>query len=409
MTTGPTRRSLLSGAVLAWCCGKPSPVRAAPATAPLRLGLLLDLSSVYSDNTGQGCVTAVRMAVADFGGTVLGRPIELLVADHQTKADIAGIQARKWFDEAGMEAILEVIGTGPTVAAIAAAKDHDRIVISNGAGSASLTDEDCTPNFIQYSWTTRGVARAIGKALVERGASSWYFVTVDYTFGHQFEADTAAVVRAAGGTVLGSVKVPLGTTDYSSYLLQAQASGAKTVGFAMAGGDTVNALKQAHEFGLPQQGRQMAALTLTVNDVHALGLDIAQGALLTTPFYWNFDDRTRAFAQRFFKQRQRMPNFIQAGDYSSTLTYLKAVQAAGTTDAKPVMAELHRVRIDDMFTTGGHIRNSGLMVHDMHLFKVKAPGESKGPWDFYDLVATISGEDAYGPESESRCRLPHPG
>lgn len=406
MTSGLTKRSLLSGAGLALCCGRPAMVRAAePATGPLRFGLLLDLSSVYSENSGQGCETAVRMAVEDFGGMVLGRPIELLVADHQTKADIAGIQARRWFDEDGMQAILEVIGTGPTVAAIAAAKDRNRIVISNGAGSASLTNEDCTPTFVQYTWTTRAFARTIGKALVERGASSWYFVTVDYTFGHQFEADTAAVVRSAGGTVLGSVKVPLGTTDYSSYLLQAQASGAKTVGFAMAGGDTVNALKQAHEFGLPQ-GQQMAALTITVNDVHALGLEIAQGTLLATPFYWNLNDGTRAFAQRFFKQRQRMPNFIQAGDYSSTLTYLKAVQAAGTTDAQPVMAKLHRARIDDMFATGGHIRKSGLMVHDLHLFKVKSPEQSKGAWDFYDLVTTVPGDEAYGPEADSKCHLP---
>ena len=406
MTAGLTRRSLLAGAGLTVCCGTSAIVRAAePATGPLRFGLLLDLSSAYSENSGQGSATAVRMAVADFGGTVLGRPIELLLADHQNKADIASTQARKWFDEDNVQAILEAIGTGPAVAAIAAAKASNRIVISNGAGSASLTDEDCTPNFVQYTWTTRAVARTIGKALVERGGSSWYFITVDYTFGHQFEADTTAVVRAAGGTVLGSVKAPLGTTDYSSYLLQAQASGAKTVAFAMAGGDTVNALKQAHEFGLARQGQQMAALTLTVNDVHALGLDIAQGTLLTAPFYWDLNDATRAFAQRFFKQRQRMPNFIQAGDYSSTLTYLKAVRAAGTTEAQPVMAELRRTPIDDMFTTGGHIRNSGLMVHDMHLFKVKAPGESKGPWDFYDRVATISGEDAYGPESDSKCRL----
>jgi branched-chain amino acid transport system substrate-binding protein len=407
MIAGLTKRSFLSGAGLTLCCSKPAMVRAVePATGPLRFGLLLDLSSAYSENSGQGCATAVRMAMEDFGGTVLGRPLDLLAADHQNKADIASTQARKWFDEDGVQAILEVIGTGPTVAAIAAAKDHNRIVISNGAGSSSLTDEDCTPTFVQYTWTTRSVARTIGKALVERGASSWFFITVDYTFGHQFEADTAAVVRAAGGMVLGSVKAPLGTTDYSSYLLQAQASGAKAVGFAMAGGDTVNALKQAHEFGLPQQGQQMAALTITVNDVHALGLDIAQGTLLAAPFYWNLSDETRAFGQRFFKQRQRMPNFIQAGDYSSTLTYLNAVQAAGTIDAQPVMVELRRARIDDMFATGGHIRKSGLMVHDMHLFKVKAPGESKGPWDFYDLIATISGTDAYGPESESKCRLP---
>ena len=400
-----TKRSLLAGAGLAWC-GVPGIVRASPAAGPVRLGMLLDLSSTYSENSGQGSETAARMAVEDFGGMVLGRPIEILVADHQTKADIAAAQARKWFDEDGVQALLEVISTGPTVAALAAARDRNRIIISNGAGSASLSDQDCTPTFVQYTWTTRGFGRSIGKALVERGASSWYFVTVDYTFGHQFEADTATAVRAAGGKILGSVKAPLGTTDYSSFLLQAQASGADTIAFAMAGGDTVNALKQAHEFGLAQQGQKLAALAITVNDIHALGLDIAQGTLLASPFYWDFNDQSRAFAQRFFKLRQRMPNYIQAGGYSSTLSYLKAVQAAGTMDAPAVMGQLRRERIDDAFTTGGHIRKGGLMVHDMHLFKVKAPGQSKGPWDFYDLVATISGEDAYGPESGSKCRLP---
>ncbi len=379
--------------------------RAEAADGPVRLGMLLDLNSVYADNAGRGSETAARMAIEDFGGTVLGRPVELLVADHQNKSDIAAALSRRWFDQDGVQAILEVVASAPTISAISAAKQFNKLVFSNGAGSSSLTNEDCDPHFVQYTYTSRAFAQTVGKALTARGALSWYFLTLDTTFGIQLVADTAAVVKGAGGTVLGSVKVPTGTTDFSSLLIQAQSSGADVVGLTVAGVDAVNALKQAHEFGLMRGKQQVAGLIVSVNDIDAVGLEVAQGLLLADPFYWNHDETTRAFAKRYYSKVKKMPTYVQAGSYSSTLTYLKAVKAAGTVETDPVVQQLRTRRIDDAFTRNGHIRKSGLMVHDMHLFRVKKPPESKEPWDFYDLVTTLPGEDVFGPEAQSKCRL----
>ncbi len=381
------------------------PTRAQPVAGPVRLGMLLDLNSVYADNAGRGSETTARMAIEAFGNAVLGRPIELLVADHQNKSDIAAAQAREWFTRGGVQAILEVVASAPTIAAISAAKEADKLVFSNGAGSSALTNEDCDPHFIQYTYTSRAFAQTVGQALTARGALTWFFLTLDTTFGIQLAADTTAVVQAAGGKVLGSVKVPTGTTDFSSFLLQAQSSGANVVGLTMAGADAVNALKQAHEFGLARGGQQVAGLIVSVNDIDAVGLEIAQGLLLADPFYWNLDDATRAFAGRYLATVGKMPTYVQAGGYSSTLTYLKAVRAAGTVETGAVLQQLRTMRIDDAFTRNGHIRRSGLMVHDMHLFRVKKPSESKGPWDFYGLVTTLKGEDVFGSEAQSRCRL----
>lgn len=381
------------------------PARATAADGPIRLGMLLDLNSVYADNAGRGSETAARMAIEDFGGTVLGRPVDLLVADHQNKSDIAAALARRWFDQDGVQAILEVVASAPTISAISAAKQFNKLVFSNGAGSSSLTNEDCDPHFVQYTYTSRAFAQTVGTALEARGALSWYFLTLDTTFGTQLEADTAAVIKGAGGTVLGSVKVPTGTTDFSSFLIQAQSSGAHVVGLTVAGVDAVNALKQAHEFGLMRGKQQVAGLIVSVNDIDAVGLEVAQGLLLADPFYWNYDETTRAFAKRYFSKMKKMPTYVQAGGYSSTLTYLKAVKAAGTVETDPVLEQLRTMRIDDAFTRNGHIRKSGLMVHDMHLFRVKKPSESKEPWDFYDLVTTLPGEDVFGPEAQSKCRL----
>jgi len=381
------------------------PAAAGAADGPIRLGMLLDLNSVYADNAGRGSETAARMAFEDVGGTVLGRPVELLVADHQNKSDIAAALARRWFDQDGVQAILEVVASAPTISAISAAKQFNKLVFSNGAGSSSLTNEDCDPHFIQYTYTSRAFAQTVGKALAARGALSWYFLTLDTTFGIQLEADTAAVVKGAGGTILGSVRVPTGTTDFSSFLIQAQSSGANVVGLTVAGVDAVNALKQAHEFGLMRGMQQVAGLIVSVNDIDAVGLEVAQGLLLADPFYWDFDEATRAFAKRYFSKMKKMPTYVQAGGYSSMLTYLKAVTAAGTVETDPVLQQLRTMRIDDAFTRNGYIRKSGLMVHDMHLFRVKKPSESKEPWDFYDLVTTLPGEDVFGPEAQSKCRL----
>ncbi|MDR3530823.1 MAG: ABC transporter substrate-binding protein [Rhodopila sp.] len=372
---------------------------------PVRLGLILDMSSVYADVTGAGSETAARMAVEDFGRKVLGRPIEVLVADHQNKADIAGAVAAKWFDVDHVAALLDVAASSPALAAMAVAKAHDKIILMSGPGATSITNEACIPTAVHYAYNTYALAHTTGKAVLQQGGKSWFFLTADYTFGHQLEADTAAVVKAAGGQVLGHALAPIGTSDYSSYLLQAQQSNAQVVGFAVAGTDLVNAVKQAAEFGLNQTGQKLTGLLIYINDVHGLGLQATQGMLLSSAFYWDRDDDTRKWAKRFFERLHKMPNMSQAGVYSSTMHYLRAVQTAGTTDTVAVMRAMRDAPINDFFAHNGHIRADGLMVHDMYLFQVKSPAESKAPWDYYKLVATIPGDEAFQSLAESRCPL----
>ncbi len=398
-------KAIVSVFAVCWMAVAAAVAQPAASSGPIRLGLILDMSSVYADVTGPGSETAARMAVEDFGGSVLGRKIEVLVADHQNKADIAGSVAAKWFDVDHVSALLDVAASSPALAAMVVAKAHDRIIMMSGPGATSITNEACIPTAVHYAYNTYALAHTTGKAVIQQGGKSWFFLTADYTFGHQLEADTSAVVKAAGGTVLGEALAPIATSDYSSYLLQAQQSKAQVVGFAVAGTDLVNAIKQAAEFGLDQGGQKLTGLLVYINDIHGLGLQATQGMLLSSAFYWDRDDATRAFAKRFFERLHKMPNMSQAGVYSSTMHYLQAVKSAGTTDTAAVMRAMRDTPVNDFFAHNGHIRADGLMVHDMYLFQVKTPAESKAPWDYYKLAATIPADDAFQPLAESRCPL----
>jgi branched-chain amino acid transport system substrate-binding protein len=371
----------------------------------VKIGLVLDMSSLYADITGTGSVTAAKMAAEDFGGKVLGKPIEVLSADHQNKPDIAANTAREWFDRQGVDAILDVAASATALAVVEVAKDKNKIVVLNGPGAARLTNEACTPVSVHYTYDTYSLARTTGQAMVKAGGDSWFFITADYAFGHELERDTSEVVKASGGQVLGSVRAPLNTPDFSSFLLQAQGSKAKVVGLANAGTDTTNAIKQAAEFGLTKGGQKLAGLLVYVNDVKSLGLPAAQGMLLTEAFYWDLNDETRAWSRRFFERTGKMPNMSQAGLYSSTMHYLKAVQAAGTDETAAVMKAMKETPINDFFARNGRIREDGRMVHDMYLFQVKTAAESKDPWDLYKLVATVPGSEAFQPLERSRCPL----
>jgi branched-chain amino acid transport system substrate-binding protein len=375
------------------------------AQAPLKLGLLLDMSGPYADIGGQGSVTAARMAVEEFGGKVLGRPIEIVFADHQNKADLAASLARQWFDDQGVETILDVAASGPALAVNEIAKQRNKILILNGPAARRLTNEDCGPDTVHYTYDNYALARGTGEATVKAGYDSWFFITADYVFGKDLETITSAFVIKNGGKVVGSVRAPLNSPDFSSFLLQAQASRAQVVGLANSGADTINAIKQAADFGVGKSGQKLVALLLFITDVNALGLEAAQGLLLTEAFYWDMNDGTRAWSRSYFDKMKKMPNMTQAGVYSSTLHYLKAVEAAGTVESSAVMKMMKATPINDFFAHDGRIREDGRMVHDMYLFEVKKPTESKEPWDDYKLVATIPAEEAFQPLSQSTCPL----
>jgi len=394
-------RSLFLGAVLV--CLNFSAGRA--QTETFKIGYILDMSGLYADITGKGSVEAARMAVEDFGGSVLGRPIEVVYADHQNKADIAANTAREWFDSRGVEAILDVAASATALAANEVAKARNKIIVFNGPGAVRLTNEACGPYSVHYTYDTYALAKGTALATVKQGYDSWFFITADYAFGHDLEKNASAVVDANGGKVLGSVRAPLNTNDFSSFLLQAQNSKAKVIGLANAGADTVNAIKQAADFGLMKGGQKLAGLLVFLTDIDSLGLGITQGMLLTEAFYWDLNPESRKWSQRFFERMQRMPTMAQAGVYSSTLHYLQAVKAAGTSEAAAVMKTMKETPINDMFVHNGTIREDGRMVHDMYLFEVKAPAESKGRWDYYKLVATIPAQEAFQPLSQSRCPL----
>jgi branched-chain amino acid transport system substrate-binding protein len=372
---------------------------------PVRIGLLLDMSGGYSEVGGAGSVTAAKMAVEDYGGKVLGRPVEVLVADTQNKVDIASAAARKWFDQEGVDAIVDMASTAAALAVFEIAKEKNKIVMVSLSGGVRMTNESCTPNTVHHAYDTYALARSTAQAVLKQGGTSWYFITADYTFGHDFERDASRFVTEGGGKVLGSSRAPLGTVDYSSYLLQAQGSGAKVVAFATAGGDTANSLKQAGEFGLKDAGQRLVGLLVYDNEINSLGLQATQGTLLTTAFYWDRDDETRAFSKRYFERMKLMPNMSQAGVYSSTMHYLKAMEKAGTSETASVMKTMKDTPVNDFFAKNGKIREDGRMVHDLYLYEVKTPSESKYPWDYYKLVATIPGEQAFQPLSESRCPL----
>jgi branched-chain amino acid transport system substrate-binding protein len=371
----------------------------------VKIGVLTDMSGVYADLGGQGSVIAAQMAIDDFGGKVLGRPIQLISADHQNKADVAATKAREWFDREGVDMITDLLNSGAALAVSGVGKDKNKVVMVTGAASTALTNASCNANTVHYAYDTYALANIAGKEIVRQGGDTWFFITADYAFGASLEKDTSDVVKANGGRVLGSVKHPLGTTDFSSYLLQAQASKAKIIGLANAGGDTINTIKSASEFGITKGGQNLAALLVFITDIHALGLPTTQGLMVTEGWYWNLNDETRKFSDRFFAKHKAQPTMDQAGVYSSVLSYLKAVQAAGTSDAPAVMAKLKSMPINDVFAKGGKVRADGRMVHDMYLMQVKKPSESKGPWDYYNVKATIPGDQAFQPLSKSTCSM----
>ncbi|WP_382321899.1 ABC transporter substrate-binding protein [Hydrogenophaga sp. UC242_50] len=371
----------------------------------LRIGVLTDISGVYADISGKGAVEAVKMAVEDFGGKMFGKPIEVVFADHQNKADVGAAKAREWYDSGNVDMINDLANSGVALAVAGVAKEKKRHAIVNNASNVGVTNAQCSPYAVHYTYDAYALANGTGKAIVEGGGDTWFFLTVDFAFGIGLEQQVGDVVRNAKGRVVGAARHPLGTTDFSSYVLQAQASKAKIIGLASTGNDTINAIKAANEFGLTKN-QKLAALLLWIQDVHALGLPTAQGLQLTNAWYWDMNDETRAFAKRY-QQRVggQMPNMAHAGDYSSTLHYLKAVQAAGSDDPDAVSVKMRELPINDMFAKGGKIREDGRMVHDMYLWQVKAPAESKYPWDYLKLVKTIPGEQAFMPLAQSTCYL----
>ena len=371
----------------------------------VRIGVLNDQSGLYAEFGGQGSIEAARMAVEDMGGKIDSVPIEILSADHQNKPDIASGIARQWYDRDGVDAIMELTTSSVALAVQGLSKEKKKITITTGAASSDLTGKACTPYGYHWAYDTRALAVGTGGALTRAGGDTWFFLTADYAFGSALEADTSRVVLANNGKVLGSVRHPLSNQDFSSFLLQAQGSKAKVIGLANAGLDTSNSIKQAAEYGIVEGGQKLAALLFTLSEVHGLGLKVAQGLTLTEGWYWDANDETRAFGQRFMKRTGRMPNMIQAGTYSAVLSYLKAVKAAGTDETEAVNAKLKALPVDDVFAHGGIVQPNGRMVHDMYLFEVKKPAESKGEWDLYKQLATIPGKEAYASPAESGCPL----
>jgi branched-chain amino acid transport system substrate-binding protein len=370
----------------------------------VKMGLLLDMSSLYEEVTGMGTVTAVKMAIEDFGGKVHGMPIEVLYADHQNKADLAGSKAREWFDSQKVDMIGDVAASATALAAAEVARQKNKVIIMSGPGTSRLTNENCSPVSVHYAWDTYALSAVTGRGVAKGGGDSWFFITADYAFGHSLEKDASEIIKSEGGKIVGSVKHPLNTLDFSSYMLQAQASNAKVVGLANAGGDTVNAIKAANEFGLTKN-QKLAGLLVFINDIHALSLNVTKGMQLTESFYWDLNDETRKFSRRYFERMKKMPNMLQAGAYSSTLHYLNAVKATGTDDTAKVMTWMKANPINDMFVKNGRIREDGRMMREMYLFEVKDPSESKYPWDYYKLKAVVPAEQAFMPISKSVCPL----
>ena len=370
----------------------------------VKIGFITDVSGLYSDIDGQGGAEAIRMAVADFGGTVNGKKIEVVTADHQNKADIAASKAREWFDREGVDVLIGGTNSGTNLAMAKVASEKKKPFISIGAGTARLTNEECSPYTVHYAYDTVALAKGTGGAVTKQGGKSWYFLTADYAFGASLESDTSTVVKASGGTVLGAVKHPLSASDFSSFLLQAQASKAQILGLANAGGDTINAIKAANEFGVTKT-MKLAGLLMFINDIHSLTPALTQGMYLTDNWYWDQNEETRAFAKRYFSKMKKMPSSLQAADYSAALHYLNAVKAAGTDESEKVWEKFRSTKVNDMYAKNGTIRPDGRMVHDMFLMQVKTPAESKYPWDYFKVVAVIPGDQAFTTKAESKCSV----
>jgi branched-chain amino acid transport system substrate-binding protein len=371
----------------------------------VKIGVLADMSSLYADLGGPGATVAAQMAVDDFGGTVLGKKIEVISADHQNKPDVGASIARQWFDEQGVDMITDLTTSSVALAVQEVARAKNKVLLITTAASSALTGKACAPTSIHWTYDTVALANGTGAAVVKAGGDSWFFITADYAFGHSLQEDTAAVVEANGGKVLGTVNVPLNNADFSSYLLQAQASKAKVIGLANAGGDTINSIKQAAEFGIVEGGQKLAGLLVFVSDVHSLGLKTAQGLQLTESFYWDQNDQTRAWSKKFFDKTKKEPTMAQAGAYSATMAYLNAIKAAGSADGPTVAKKLKETPIEDFMIHNGRIQEDGSLVHDMFLFEVKKPSESKGEWDLYKLIATIPGAQAFKRPHGNECPL----
>lgn len=395
-----TGRMLLATALVALFAG------GAEAQVSVKLGVLNDRSGVYADLSGEGSVIAARMAAEDFKAEEKGIKVEIVSADHQNKPDIGSNIARQWYDQDGVDVILDVPTSSVALAVNQITREKNKIFINSGAAASDLTGKQCSPNTIHWTYDTWALANGTGGAMVRAGGDSWFFLTADYAFGHALERDTIAVVEKSGGKVLGTVRHPFPGSDFSSFLLQAQSSGAKVIGLANAGGDTINSIKQAAEFGITQAGQNLAGLLVFITDVHALGLQTAQGLVLTESFYWDLNDDTRAFAKRFAERNGgKMPTMVHAGVYAGTLHYLKAVEALKDKDPAKVMAKMKEMPTDDPLFGKGQVRADGRKVHDMYLFEVKKPEESKGPWDYYKLIATIPAAEAFRPLEEGECPL----
>ena len=382
---------------------------AAPAQAQIsgdtiKIGIITDMSGLYADIDGPAGVEAIRMAVQAMGGNIAGKKIEVLSADHQNKADVAAGKAREWFDTQGLDLLIGGTNSGTNLAMAKVAAEKKKVFIAVGAATSALTNEQCNPYTVHWAYDTVALAKGTGNAVVKAGGKTWFFLQADYAFGAALQADTSAVVKAAGGTIVGTVKHPLSASDFSSFLLQAQASKAQILGMANAGGDTINTIKAANEFGITKT-MKLAGLLIFINDIHSLGLKTTQGMYLTDSWYWNRDAETRAWSRQFFEKIKRMPSSIQAGDYSAALNYLQAVKAIGSDDADKVLAHMKSVKVNDIFAKGGYIRGDGRMVHDMYLMQVKSPDKSTEPWDYYNVAEVIKGEAAWTTKAESKCAL----
>jgi len=396
---------LIRAAGLALALGAAAAAQAQISDGVVKIGVLTDMSGAYSDLAGQGTVVATQMAIDDF--MAQEKPafkIDMVNADHQNKGDIAADKAREWFERDKVDVVTELVNTSTALAVSKIGKEKNRLVMVSGAASTKLTNEECNEVTVHWTYDTYALANGTAKAVVQQGGKTWYFLTADYAFGQSLEKDAGDVVTANGGKVLGSVRHPFPGSDFSSFLLKAQASGAQVIGLANAGTDTTNSIKQAAEFGITP-GQTLAGLLVFITDVNALGLKTAQGMYLTEGFYWDLNDETRAWSKRFFEKHKRMPSMAQAGQYSLVMHYLKAVKAAGTDDTQKVMAQMKKTPVNDFFAKNGHIRDDGRMVHDMYLFQVKKPSESKEPWDYYNLKATIPASDAFQPLALSRCPM----
>ena len=396
--------TLLAAAAALAIAGLAAPAQAQISGDVIRIGFITDLSGLYADIDGPAGAEMIRQAVADMGGAVAGKKVEVLVADHQNKADVAAAKAREWFDTQGLDMLIGGTNSGTALAMAKVAAEKKKPFLAIGPGSSALTNEQCTPYTVHYAYDTTALAKGTAPAVVKAGGKSWYFMTADYAFGSQLQADATKVVQAAGGTVAGAVRHPLSASDFSSFLLQAQGSKAQILALANAGGDTINTIKAANEFGITKS-MKLAGLLMFINDVHSLGLKATQGLYLTDSWYWNQSAESKAWSQKFFGKFKRMPSSLQAADYSVTQYYLNAVKAINSDDGDKVMEQLRKTKVTDMYTKGAYLRADGRMIHDMYLMQVKTPETSTTPWDYYNVIATTKGEDAFTTKADSKCAL----